>query len=245
MRFNSSKNQLSLIAYQLNLVSRQFGIIQSLPSPIYSWEKLLLFYNADYSGDAATKYIGRYVGQTVLTLFDFNLNFLRSPLFEDWWKQYYNNEFFDEKEFAAHLQEAFALVSDKIKRVILFLKENVFIVFDLIIRRLIYTCSFSSGQEDRHQESRWKRKGRIPFCETFTKDKHFLLYLSSRHITFDANAFESFLSGYLKSIHKKGKFKKLKSLVMKKKSLLLSHKEAQVKETIPYSWASSKNQGQG
>ena len=76
----------------------------------------MLFYNADYSEDAATRHIGRYVGRTVLTLFDFNLNFLCSPLFEDWWKQYYNEEFFNEKDFTAHLQEAFLLVSDKIKK---------------------------------------------------------------------------------------------------------------------------------
>ena len=76
----------------------------------------MLFYNTDYSEDAATRHIGRYVGQTVLTLFDFNLNFLCFLLFEDWWKQYYNEEFFDEKDFAAHLQEAFLLVSEKIKK---------------------------------------------------------------------------------------------------------------------------------
>ena len=123
LRFKSSKNQLSLIAYQPNLVSRQFGIVQSLPSPIYSREKLLLFYNADYSEDAATKHIGRYVGRTVLTLFDFNLSFMCSPIFEGWWRQYYNEEFFDEKDFANHLREAFKLVLEKIK------KGNIFFLF--------------------------------------------------------------------------------------------------------------------
>ena len=76
----------------------------------------MLFYNADYSEDAATKHIDRYIGQTVLTLFDFNLNFMCLPLFEDWWKKYYNEEFFDEKDFATRLQEVFTLVSDKIKK---------------------------------------------------------------------------------------------------------------------------------
>ena len=120
LRFKSSKNQLSLISYQPNLVSRQFGIVQSLPSPIYSQEKLLLFYNADYSEDATTKHIGRYVGRTILTMFDFNLNFLCSSNFEGWWRQYYNEEFFNEKDFAHHLREAFKLVLDKIKKGIIF-----------------------------------------------------------------------------------------------------------------------------
>ena len=116
LRFKSSKNQLSLIAYQPNLVSRQFGIVQSLPSRIYPREKLLLFYNADYSEDASTKHIGRYVGRTLLTMFDFNLNFLSSGNFEGWWRQYYDEEFFDEKDFAHHLREAFKLVLDRIKK---------------------------------------------------------------------------------------------------------------------------------
>ena len=75
-----------------------------------------MFYNADYSEDAATKHIGRYVGQTVLTLFDFSLSFMCSPIFEGWWRQYYNEEFFDEKDFAHHLREAFKLVLDKINK---------------------------------------------------------------------------------------------------------------------------------
>ena len=116
LRFKSSKNQLSLIAYQPNLVSRQFGIAQSLPSPIYPREKLLLFYNADYSEDAATKHIGRYSGRTTLTLFDFNLHFLNSTTSETWWRHYYEEEFFDEKDFAHHLCEAFKLVLDRVKK---------------------------------------------------------------------------------------------------------------------------------
>ena len=148
LRFKISKNQLSLIAYQPNLVSQQFGIVQSLLSPIYSREKLLLFYNADYSDDAATKHIGRYVGQTVLTLFDFNLNFMCSPNFKGWWRKYNNEEFFDEKDFDNHLRQAFKLVFDKIK------KGNIFLLFvlDSIIRRPTYICFLYSCQEDQHKK---------------------------------------------------------------------------------------------
>ena len=76
LRFKSSKTHLSLIAYQPNLVSRQFGIIQTLPSPIFPREKSMLYFCNDYTEDAATKHIGRYAGRTVLSLFDYQLNFL-------------------------------------------------------------------------------------------------------------------------------------------------------------------------
>ena len=129
LRFKSSKNQLSLISYQPNLVSRQVGIIQSLPNPIYAREKSLLYYNADYSEEAATKQIGRYVGRTILTFFDFKTNFLCSLLFKDWWRQYYNKEFFDSKDFTNPLQGAFLLVSDNIKKGTLSSQSKCLILF--------------------------------------------------------------------------------------------------------------------
>ena len=129
LRIKGSKNQLSLISYQPNLVSRQFGIIQSLPNPIYAREKSLLYYNADYFEEAATKKIGRYVGRTVLTLFDFKPNFLCSIVFKDWWRQYYDEEFFDAQDFSNHLQDAFLLVSDKIKKGTLSSQRKCLILF--------------------------------------------------------------------------------------------------------------------
>ena len=76
----------------------------------------MLYFCNDYTEDAATKHIGRYAGRTVLSLFDYQLNFLCSPSFEDWWKSYYAEEFFDEKDFVDELQKSFVLVLDKITR---------------------------------------------------------------------------------------------------------------------------------
>ena len=108
---------------------RQFGIIQSLPNPIYARENYFLYYNADYSEEAATKKIGRYVGRTVLTLFDFKPNFLCSIFCEGWWRKYYDEEFFDAKDFSNHLQDAFLLVSDKIKKNTLSSQSKCLILF--------------------------------------------------------------------------------------------------------------------
>ena len=54
LRFKSSKTHLSLIAYQPNLVSRQFGIIQSLPSPIFPKEKSMLYWQVCRSNSTFT-----------------------------------------------------------------------------------------------------------------------------------------------------------------------------------------------
>ena len=75
----------------------------------------MIYFCNDYTEEAGTKHIGRYAGRTVLSLFDYQLNFLCSSSFEEWWKSYYAEEFFDEKDFVDELQKSFVLVLDKIK----------------------------------------------------------------------------------------------------------------------------------
>ena len=92
----------------------------------------MLYFCNDYTEEAATKHIGRYAGRTVLSLFDYQLNFLCSPSFEEWWKSYYAEEFFDEKDFMDELQKSFVLVLDKIKKCKFILSHYFVFLFRLL-----------------------------------------------------------------------------------------------------------------
>ncbi|CAI8610161.1 unnamed protein product [Vicia faba] len=50
----------------------------------------------------------------------FTVVFDKQPLISkrEWWKHYYDEEFFDEKDFAHHLREAFKLVLDRVKKAV-------------------------------------------------------------------------------------------------------------------------------
>ncbi|KAI5395961.1 hypothetical protein KIW84_062236, partial [Lathyrus oleraceus] len=46
----------------------------------------------------------------------FRPSFLCTPEFDEWWKDYYSNKFFDVAAFATHLTNAFAFVQDQTKK---------------------------------------------------------------------------------------------------------------------------------
>jgi hypothetical protein len=82
LRLNQSKIQVTLIAYQSNLVSRQFGLIQILPKPLYAKKNSLILYNKIHTEATSSRKITRYVGKTKLTPVAFKPYFLCTHEFD-------------------------------------------------------------------------------------------------------------------------------------------------------------------
>jgi hypothetical protein len=116
LRFNPSKVQVTLTAYQPNLVARQFGLIRALLKCLYDKKGSLLLYNAVHNETTALKQITKYTGRTQLTPLNFEPNFLCTRDFGRWWNIYYTEEFYDVSSFIQHFDKAFLLVQEKTKK---------------------------------------------------------------------------------------------------------------------------------
>ncbi|KAI5442394.1 hypothetical protein KIW84_011460 [Lathyrus oleraceus] len=114
---NTTKNQIALIVYQPNLVSRQFGLIQIKPQPIFPKKGSIIFYNSLHTKDEG-KELSKKLADDSLDIRPviFRPSFLCTPEFDEWWKDYYSNKFFDVAAFATHLTNAFAFVQDRTKK---------------------------------------------------------------------------------------------------------------------------------
>lgn len=84
LRLYSSKIQVTLIAYQSNLVARQFGLVQALPKCLYDKKINLLLYNAIHNETTIVKQIAQYTGRMHLAPVKFEPCFLCTPEFEKW-----------------------------------------------------------------------------------------------------------------------------------------------------------------
>lgn len=116
LRLYPSKSQVILIAYQPNLVARQFRLIQILPKCLYDRKSTLFLYNANQNKTTTLKQIARYTGRTHLTPISFEPSFLCTPEFGKWWSQYYVEEFYDAPSFTQHFNKAFFFEQEKIKK---------------------------------------------------------------------------------------------------------------------------------
>ncbi|XP_050915657.1 uncharacterized protein LOC127130732 [Lathyrus oleraceus] len=116
---NTTKNQIALIVYQPNLVSRQFGLIQIKPQPIFPKKGSIIFYNSLHTEDEG-KELSKKLADASLDIRPviFRPSFLCTPEFDEWWKDYYSNKFFDVAAFATHLTNAFAFVQDRTKKAV-------------------------------------------------------------------------------------------------------------------------------
>ena len=125
LRLNPLKIHVTLIAYQPNLVARQFGLIQALPKCLYDRKGSLLLYNAVHNEATTLKQIARYNGKTQLTLIKFETSFLCTREFGGWWNAYYTEEFYDVPSFIQHIDKVFLLVQERTKKgTYTLIKEN-------------------------------------------------------------------------------------------------------------------------
>lgn len=116
LRFNPSKVQVTLITYQPNLVTRQFGLIQVFLKCLDDKKSSLLLHNSVHTEAITFKQISKYTGRTQLTPFHFELSFLYSREFRKWWAKYYIEEFCDVTSFIQLYDKAFLLVRERTKK---------------------------------------------------------------------------------------------------------------------------------
>lgn len=89
-RLGSSKEVVKILYYQPNLVSRQFGIIQTKPKSFFSRKSDLHLCTINYSKDDYLRQITRHASDLPkLTPFAFQPSFYCSPKFGTWWKAYH------------------------------------------------------------------------------------------------------------------------------------------------------------
>lgn len=75
LRLNQPKIEVTLIAYQPNLVARQFDLIQIFSKPLYARKKSFLLYNAVHTKATSSRQIARYAGKRNLAHSPSNLTF--------------------------------------------------------------------------------------------------------------------------------------------------------------------------
>lgn len=92
-RLRTSRENVEIICFQPNFVSRQFEISQTVPRPIFNRKSKLCLWTIDFSED---EYLWRLVRHhtdcPLLTPFTFQPSFYCTPEFNTWWKPYHAKE---------------------------------------------------------------------------------------------------------------------------------------------------------
>lgn len=115
-RLRPSKNQITLVSYQPNLVSRKFGHIQLMPKSLYDRKNTLCLYNMCFTEDECDKNLSLYAKVAKLTPISFRPSFYFTQEFDIWWKNCYTNEIFDVLALTQPLTDAFTSIKYKRKK---------------------------------------------------------------------------------------------------------------------------------
>jgi hypothetical protein len=104
----------SLVAYQPNLVARQFGLCQTLPKSIFESPGLLngVFANSPW-GVIKTDYDDVCAKAPTIHLYEFKPQYLCTKEFDTWWQTYFNSFVGDSKSKLAQLTAASAALQGK------------------------------------------------------------------------------------------------------------------------------------
>src|ERR1044072_2473822 len=95
----------SLVAYQPNLVARQFGLTQLLPRSVFLSENSVITSATSWDNGAAfKKKLSDYeVRSLKIDFFHFELSFNCSEGFHTWWMNYYAQEMVEESTLHQHV----------------------------------------------------------------------------------------------------------------------------------------------
>lgn len=89
-RLGTSKENVKILCYQPNLVSRQFGVSKIVPKPFFNRKSELCLCTFDYSEDEYLQRLTRHVvDRVVLTPFSFQPTFYCTKEFDTWWRAYH------------------------------------------------------------------------------------------------------------------------------------------------------------
>lgn len=105
--FMSVLNHLRILSYQPNLVSRKFGISQTIPRPFYQKKSKLCLNIIDYSEDDYLQKLTKHADlRPTLSLFGFEPTDYFTQDFDTWWRAYHAKEFMDAATINQHLTDA-------------------------------------------------------------------------------------------------------------------------------------------
>ncbi|XP_058732451.1 uncharacterized protein LOC131603986 [Vicia villosa] len=115
-RLRPSKGQCTLVCYQPNLVSRQFGLVQIKPKCLYEKRSHICFHTLYLSEEECEKKVNRYAGVTNLSPIPFESSFYCTPDFHQWWADYYTSQILDADSLTQELTAAFADVQEHFRK---------------------------------------------------------------------------------------------------------------------------------
>src|SRR4051812_8359149 len=115
-RLRPSKGQCTLVCYQPNLVSRQFGLVQIKPKCLYEKRSHICFHTLYLSEEECEKKVNRYAGVTKLSPIPFEPSFYCTPDFHQWWTDYYTSQILDADSLTQELTAAFADVQENFRK---------------------------------------------------------------------------------------------------------------------------------
>lgn len=105
---------MSILSYQPNLVSRKFGISQTVPRLFFKKKNELCLSTADYSEDDYLQRIARHAnGRPTLVLFAFEPSYYCIQYFYTWWTTYYTKDFMDAVTISQHITDTFSSLHQK------------------------------------------------------------------------------------------------------------------------------------
>lgn len=116
IRLRPLKNQIILLTYQPNLVSRQFALNHVMPKPIFNKKSVIILYIMHHIEAECNKEMSHYVGPTQITLIPFKLSYYCTQEYDTWWRSYYSTKMFDVLAFNKHLTTAFASIQERSKK---------------------------------------------------------------------------------------------------------------------------------
>src|SRR3954471_13965103 len=115
-RLRPSKGQCTLMCYQPNLVSRQFGLTQITPKCLYEKRNHMCFHTLYLTEEECERKINKYIGVTNLSPIPFEPSFYSTPDFHQWWTEYYSSQIFDADSLAQELTAAFTDVQENFQK---------------------------------------------------------------------------------------------------------------------------------
>ena len=93
-RITLAKNQIFLFAYQPNFVSRQFGLCQLIPEPLFQTESAITSGRTFKAREAKIQQ-EQYQGFAQFELITFEPTHLAATGFLEWWTKFYQTYMFD------------------------------------------------------------------------------------------------------------------------------------------------------
>ena len=107
------KSHVCLLAYQPNFVSRQFGLCQLVPEPIFNRNKYICVAGVDYVFQDIAKYQNYHANFAEFKLTLFQPAFYTTKSFYSWWTEFYTNNMSNTTQIIKRLTKAFSFVQEK------------------------------------------------------------------------------------------------------------------------------------